>query len=75
MESVDDELASEIEERQARQELVKPNILIYVAQKKQKEQYDRKHSKPEVYSIGAHVWKKDFTYKKCTGGKLDSKWG
>ena len=73
MESIDDELLeSEMEGRQARLESVKANILI--AQQKQKEQYDRKHSKPEVYSIGACVWKKNFTRKKRAGGKLDSKW-
>ena len=73
MEGIDDELLeSEMESRQARLESVKTNILI--AQKKQKEQYDSKHSKPEVYSIGACVWKKDFTCKKHAGGKLDSKW-
>jgi hypothetical protein len=75
MESIADEVLEsdrEMEERQARLESVKANILI--AQQKQKEQYDRKHSKPEVYSIGACVWKKDFTRKKRAGGKLDSKW-
>ena len=73
MESIDDELLqSQIERIQARLESVKANILK--AQQKQKEQYDRKHCKPEVYKIGAHVWKKDFTQKKRAGGKLDSKW-
>ena len=73
MEGIDDELLeSEMESRQAQLESVKTNILI--AQQKQKVQYDRKHSKPEVYSIGARVWKKDFTRKKSAGRKLDSKW-
>ena len=63
LESIDDELLeSEMEGRQACLESVKANILI--AQQKQKEQYDCKHSKPEVYSIGAHMWKKDFSRKK-----------
>ena len=63
VESIADEvLESRMEERQARLESIKANILI--AQQNQKEQYDRKHSKLEVYSTGACVWKKDFTRKK-----------
>ena len=73
MESFDDEeIEATMEERRARLDCVKEKILI--AQQKQKEYYDRKHSQPLVYSIGALVWKKDFTRKKRAGGKLDSKW-
>ena len=62
-----------MEERRERWEIVKENILN--AQKKQKEEYDRKHSKPKGFLIGALVWKKkDFTRKKRAGGKLESKW-
>lgn len=61
-----------MEERRGRLETVKENIVN--AQEKQKEQYDRKHSKLEIFSIGALVWKRDFTRKKCAGGKLESKW-
>lgn len=47
-------------------ELVKENIII--AQTKQKEQYDTKHAKPEVYKLGSIVLKKDFARKKSAGG-------
>lgn len=50
---------------------VKENILA--AQAKQKEAYDKKHSAPEVYRVGALVLKKDFLRKKRKGGKLDHK--
>ena len=68
----DNQIDLVMEERRERLEIVKENIVN--AQRKQKEQYDRKHSKPEVFSIGALVWKKDFTRKKRAGGKLESKW-
>ena len=58
----DDEIDLVMEERRERLEMVKENILD--AQKKQKELYDQKHSKPEVFAIGALVWNKDFTRKK-----------
>ena len=60
------------EERRRRLESVKENILV--AQQRQKEQYDRKHSNPETFAVGALVVKKDFTRKKRAGGKLDSHW-
>lgn len=47
---------------------------IIKAQARQKKAYDKKHSCPEVFKIGAVVLKKDFTRKKRKGGKLDSKW-
>ena len=73
MEEFDDnQIDLVMEERRERLEMVKENILN--AQKKQKEQYDRKHSKPEGFSIGALVWKKYFSRKKRAGGKLESKW-
>ena len=50
-------------------ESVKKNIII--AQAKQKEQYDIKHAKPEVYKPGSVVLKKDFGRKKRAGGKMD----
>ena len=52
-------------------EEAKQNILQ--AQQKQKELYDRKHAKPELFAKGQLVLKKDFTRKKRKGGKLDSK--
>ena len=52
----DNQIDLVMEERRERLEIVKENIVN--AQRKQKEQYDRKHSKPEVFSIGALVWKK-----------------
>ena len=60
------------EERRQRLESVNENILV--AQRRQKDQYDRKHSNPEVFAVGALVLKKDFTRKKRAGGKLDSRW-
>ena len=68
-----DELLEEImQQRRKRLESVKENIVI--AQRRQKQQYDRKHSNPEVFAMGALVLKKDFTRKKRAGGKLDSRW-
>ena len=69
------ELEMTMEERRARLEAVRANILA--AQKRQKEQYDRKHSSnPVVFAVGSldQVLEKDFTRKKCAGGKLDHKW-
>ena len=43
----------------------------FSAQKKQKELYDKKHSKAAFYSVGIQVMKKDFRKKKRKGGKLD----
>ena len=68
----DDELDKLMEERRVRLESVKANIVL--AQKRQKEQYDRKHSNPEVFAVGSLVLKKDFTRKKRAGGKLDHRW-
>ena len=53
-------------------ESVKKNIII--AQAKQKEQYDIKHAKREVYKLGSIVLKKDFARKKRAGGKMDFRW-
>ena len=52
-----------------RLEAVKDNIIM--AQKRQKDQYDHN---PEVFAVGALVLKKDFTCKRCAGGKLDHRW-
>ena len=65
-----EELERMMEERRARLEVVQANILA--TQKRQKEQYDRKHS--NVFQVGSLVLKKDFTRKKRAGGKLDHKW-
>ena len=51
---------------------VKKNINL--AQKKQKKQYDEKHSRAACYIVGAKVLKKDFTRKRRKGGKMDPKW-
>lgn len=48
--------------------LAKANISK--AQQKQKRDYDRKHAKPEAYSVGEKVLVKDFLRKKRAGGKL-----
>ena len=58
--------------RQALLQQVKNNIVK--AQKKQKEQYDKKHANAPCYQVGAKVLKKDFTRKKRKGGKMDPKW-
>ena len=47
---------------------------IISAQKKQKKQYEKKHSKAVFYSVGTQVLKKDFRKKKRKGGKLDFPW-
>ena len=57
-------------ERAKRLEEAKQNIVE--AQNKQKEVYDCKHAKPELFVEGQLVLKKDFTRKKRKGGKLDS---
>jgi hypothetical protein len=51
---------------------VKENI--QAAQEKQKQTYDRKHSGPSLFSVGAKVLKKDFLRKKRKGGKMDPQW-
>ena len=60
------------EQRRERLELVKANI--DVAQKKQKENYDRKRAMPQYYKVGALVLLKDHTRKKRKGGKLAARW-
>ena len=60
------------EKRKKRLEEAKENILH--AQKKQKEQYDKKHAKPHLFQPGQLVLKKDFTRRKRKGGKLDLKY-
>ena len=59
------------EKRKNRLGEAKENILC--AQKKQKEQYDKKHAKPHLFQPGQLVLKKDFTRRKRKRGKLDSK--
>ena len=51
-------------------ETAKSNLTA--AQKKQKQHYERKHSKPGSYQVGIKVLMKDFTRKK-KGEKLDPK--
>ena len=50
----------------------KTNILA--AQKRQKEQYDRKHSNSDIFKNGALVLKKDMKRKIRACGKMDLKW-
>ena len=52
--------------------LAKTNILK--AQEKQKEQYDKKHAKPERYKAGQLMLKLDFLRKKTKGGKLKERY-
>ena len=47
---------------------------IKIAQEKQKNIYDRKHSNPPKFDIGTKVLKKDFWRKRRAGGCLDSRW-
>ena len=72
----DDDYSAMVTERKERQrerlEVVKANIEL--AQKKQKEHYDRKHAMPEHYKLGALVLLKDHTRRKRKGGKLDNRW-
>ena len=56
------------QERNRRLEEAKENIVK--AQKKQKDQYDKKHAKPDLFKKGQLVLKKDFRRKKRKGGKL-----
>lgn len=53
-------------------EAAKQNILV--AQQKQKSYYDKKHAKPENFQVNQLVLKKDFTRKKCKGGKLNQRY-
>ena len=53
-------------------ERVKSNIIK--AQKKQKEEYDKKHANSLRFKVEATVLAKDMKRKKRKGGKLDSKW-
>ena len=58
-------------ERAQRLEEAKANIVA--AQTRQKEQYDHKHSMPELFQEGQLVLKKDFRWKKSKGGKLGAR--
>jgi len=53
-------------------EKVKANIVA--AQARQKEQYDKKHFNPDIFTPGAFVLRKDMKRKKRAGGKMDFKW-
>ena len=55
-----DQVLEELEEeRTSRLEAVKKNIVL--AQKAQKEQYDRKHNTAECFQLGSLILKKDFS--------------
>ena len=60
--SQETEIQQKESQHKALLEEVQKNIIS--AQKKQKEQYDKKHSKAVFYSAGTHVLKKDFRKKK-----------
>ena len=70
--SQETEIQQKESQHKALLEEVQKNIIS--AQKKQKEQYDKKYSKAVFYSAGTHVLKKDFRKKKRKGGKLDFPW-
>ena len=70
--SQETEIQQKESQHKALLEEVQKNIIS--AQKKQKEQYDKKHSKAVFYSAGTHVLKKNFRKKKRKGGKLDFPW-
>ena len=57
--------------RKQQQDSVKHNVKV--AQLRQKQQYNQKHSKAPKYE-GVKVFKKDFCRKKRKGGGLDNKW-
>ena len=64
----DNQIDLVIGERRERLEIVKGNIVN--AQGRQKELYDRKHSKPEVlFNWSFRLEKKDFTRNKPAEGK------
>ena len=58
------------EKRAQRLEQAKKNIVA--AQAKQKAAYDKKHAKPHPFQKGQLFLKKDFTWKKRRGGKLEA---
>ena len=60
---------TQLEEKRA-QRLEEARANILAAQVKQKEQYDRKHAKPELFPKGQLVLKKDFRRQNRKGGKL-----
>ncbi|KAL5515867.1 hypothetical protein EMCRGX_G001108 [Ephydatia muelleri] len=70
--SQETEIQQKESQHKALLEEVQKNIIS--AQKKQKKQYDKKHSKAVFYSAGTHVLKKDFRKKNRKGGKLDFPW-
>ena len=47
---------------------------IKIAQEKQKNIYDRKHSNPPKFDIGTKILKKDFRRKQRAGWCLDYRW-
>ena len=57
----------DIEQRIQLLSAAKNNIIL--AQGKQKKAYDKNHSCPEVFQVGAFVMKKDFTRKKNVKGE------
>ncbi|KAL5493883.1 hypothetical protein EMCRGX_G015118 [Ephydatia muelleri] len=69
--AVETDMAVLTSERQKVLKIVKSNILR--AQEKQKQQYDAKHARVNIFQIGTEVFKKDFVRKKRKGGKLDPK--
>lgn len=58
--------------KQREERLDKAMVNILKAQKKQKEQYDKKHAQPHHFAEGQLVLKKGFRRKKHKGGKLDA---
>eukprot|EP00731_Ephydatia_muelleri_P036660 Em0300g2a len=51
-----------------------PNTSNQMAQAKQKQHYDAKHTRAKLFDVGVQVFKKDFLRKKRKGGKLDPRW-
>ena len=71
IEKNDADIEEHLKDRRKILDTAKTNILA--AQKRQKEQYDRKHSNPDIFKNGALVLK-DMKRKKRAGGKMDLKW-
>ena len=64
------------EERSAKRRRTEAEVKANIAeaQRKQKQDYDRRHGAGSCYTVGAEVLKRDFTRKKRRGGKLDYRW-
>ena len=68
--SILDEPDYEESSEKLRNKLAEARKNISIAQQKQKEEYDKKHAKPEKFEVGKRVLKKDTMRRKRKGDKL-----